>query len=136
MEGNPMGSHHSRERGEGKIGCFLSLLVLAGGIAAGIKIIPVYYTNNNLEEFASDLAGQAGFKPLPQLEAEMRNKADLLGITEALKKGAVAVSVIGDPSLGTCNIRLDYTRPVDLYGAYTLQIRTHKTISRTYRDLR
>lgn len=131
-----MGSHHSRQRGEGKIGCILSLLVLAGGIAAGIKIVPVYYTNNNFEDFAGDLAGQAGFKPLPQLEAELHSKADVLGITEALRKGAISVSMIGDASLGTCNIRLDYTRPVDLYGAYTLQIRTHKTISRTYRDVR
>ena len=131
-----MGSHHSRERGEGKIGCILSLLVLVAGIAAGIKIIPVYYTNNNLQEYASDLAGQAGFKPLPQLEAQLRSKADDLGIPEALDKGAMTLSMVGDPTLGTCTIRLDYVRAVDLYGAYTLQIHTRKTISRTYRDVR
>lgn len=131
-----MGSLHSRERGEGKIGCILSLLVLVAGVAAGIRIVPVYYTNNNFEEFVGDLAGQAGFKPLPQLEAELRSKADALGIAEALRKGAISVSMVGDQAFGTCSVRLDYTRPVDLYGAYTLQVRTHKTISRTYRDVR
>jgi hypothetical protein len=136
MEGTAMGSHHSRQRGEGKIGCILSLLVFAAGIAAGIKIVPVYYSNNTLQEFAADLAGQAGFKPRPQLETELRNKAELLGIPEALDKGGMTVTIIGDPSLGTCTIALDYTRVVDLYGVYTLPIRTHKSIARTYRDMR
>jgi len=48
----------------------------------------------------------------------------------------MTLSMVGDPTLGTCTIRLDYTRAVDLYGIYTLQVRTHKTISRTYRDVR
>jgi hypothetical protein len=136
MEGYPMGSLHPRERGEGKIGCILSLLVLAAGIAAGIKIIPVYYANNTFQEFAGDLAGPAGFKPKTQVESELRSKADALDIPEALKPGALTVDLVGDAQLGTCNIRLDYARAIDLYGVYTLQVRTHKTISRTYRDVR
>jgi hypothetical protein len=103
---------------------------------AGYKLIPVYYANNNLQDFAGDLAGQAGFKPLPQVKAELRSKADALGILEATKDGAITVDLVGDANLGTCNIRLNYTQAVDLYGVYTLQVTTHKTISRTYRDVR
>ena len=104
-----MGSLHSRERGEGKIGCILSLLLLIAGVAAGIRVVPVYYTNNNFEEFVGDLAGQAGFKPLPQVEAELRSKADALGIVEALQKDAITVSMVGDQSFG------DLQRPPGLH---------------------
>lgn len=127
---------HTRARGEGKIGCILSLLVLIAGVGAGYKIIPVYYANNNLQDFAGDLAGQAGFKGLPQIRAELRSKADALGILEATREGAIAADMVGDANFGTCNINLNYTQAVDLYGIYTLQLRTHKRISRTYRDVR
>jgi hypothetical protein len=131
-----MGAQHSRERGEGKIGCILSLLVLAAGIALGVKIIPVYYTDNNLAEFAGDLAGQAGFKPPADLQTELRGRADSLGIPEALAEGAMTIRTVGDPAAGTCTVRLNYTRTIDLYGLYPLTIHTDKTISRVYRDYR
>ncbi len=35
-----------------------------------------------------------------------------------------------------CTISLNYTRVVDLYGVYTLEIPTHKTITLPYLDAR
>ena len=64
----------SRERGEGKIGCILSLLVLIAGIAVGLKVIPVYYSDNALAEFATELATKAGIFPVPALELQLRER--------------------------------------------------------------
>jgi hypothetical protein len=128
----------TQERGEGKIGCILSLLVLIGGIAFGIKLLPVLYGNYTLAEFAGDLAGRAGiFKP-DGLERDLRDKAQNLEIPEALAKGAMTIVVTGSPTDGSgiCTIRLNYTRTVDLYGFYKFDIRTDDTIRRNVMDAR
>jgi hypothetical protein len=128
----------TQERGEGKIGCILSLLVLIGGIAFGIKVLPVLYSNYTLAEFAGDLAGRAGiFKP-DGLERDLREKAHDLEIPEALARGAMTIVVTGSPTDGTgvCTIRLDYTRTIDLYGIYKFDVRTNDTIRKNVMDVR
>ena len=131
-----MNPGHTRARGEGKVGCIVSLLVLLIGIAAGVKIFPVFYSDNNLLEYAGDLAGQAGLKPVPMLESMLRAKAQALDIPEALDESAMTISVHGDSQSGICTITFNYSRTVDLYGVYPLTIETHKTITKNYVDAR
>jgi hypothetical protein len=129
---------HSRthQRGEGRIGCVLSLLVFLalGGVC--FKLVPVYYANNQLAERASDLASQAGVVALPSLEAALRDKAKELEIPEALEPEAMTFRIQGEHSAGTCSIRLNYSRKVDLFGMTTLTVATDKTVSRTFVDAR
>jgi len=126
----------SRERGEGKIGCILSLAVLIGGIAVGLKVVPVYYSDNALAEFAIDLAAKAGIFPVPALELQLRDKAKEQEIPEALAEGAMTISTAGTQQAGTCTIKLHYKRTVDLYGVYPLVIETRKVITKPYMDVR
>ncbi|BDU71024.1 hypothetical protein [Mesoterricola silvestris] len=131
-----MSAMRRNERGEGKIGCIVSLLVLiiVGGVAA--KVVPVLYANNSLVNAAEDLGSRAGVIPAATLEQQLRAKAAELEIPEALVKGGITLTILGDRSAGTCVIKLKYTQKLDLYGAYTLPITTDKTISRPYMDAR
>jgi hypothetical protein len=131
-----MSDTRRNERGEGRIGCAVSLLVLilVGALAA--KLVPVYYANNSLVTAAEDLGSRAGLLPVPALEQQLKAKAVELEIPEALAKGAMTFSISGDRNSGTCTVRLKFTRKVDLYGAYTFPVEMNKTIYRPYMDAR
>jgi hypothetical protein len=131
-----MGSSQSSQRGEGKIGCILTLLVFVAAVAVGLKVVPVYYANSNLQEYAADVAGEAGLYGLPELQAKMRAKAGELGIPEAVADGAIVITTTGSRSNGICTITIDYSRTVDLYGAYPLVVATRKVVTRPYMDAR
>ena len=131
-----MTSFHHRQRGEGKIGCISTLLIVAILAALAVKLVPVIYSDNGLANAAEDLGSRAGILPLPALEQQLRGKATELEIPEALAKGAMSVQIRGDKQSGTCVITLRYTRKVDLYGIYSLPITTDKTINRPYMDAR
>jgi len=131
-----MTSPLQRQRGEGKVGCITSLLVLALMAALAMKLVPVFYSDNGLANAAEDLGSRAGIMSLPILEAQLRGKAADLEIPEAMAKGAMTVQIRGDKQQGTCVITLHYTRKVDIYGIYTLPISTDKTITRPYMDAR
>ena len=124
------------ERGEGRIGCFLTLVALAVAVAVGLKVVPVYYSNSSLVETAEETAAQAGVATAPALAARMRAKAMELDIPEAAADGAVTITTTGSKSLGTCTIVFDYTRVVDLYGFYSVNIATHKVVTRPFMDAR
>lgn len=127
---------HKHERGEGKIGCMISLLVLVIVGALAAKIVPVLYSNNALTNAAGDLCSRAGILPAGALEAQLRAKAIELEIPEALPKGHMTITVVGDHNAGTCIMKLHFTRKIDLYGLYTLPIDMDKTISQPYMDVR
>jgi hypothetical protein len=127
-----MAARMAPERGEGKIGCILSLLVFIVAVALALKLVPVWYSNNNLREYAADLALTAGIRPVPTLDAQLRSKAKELDIPEALADGAMTIQTVGPSSDGLCTITLDYARVVDLYGVYPLTITTHESIVRHY----
>jgi len=131
-----MTPYRSRQRGEGKIGCIVSLVVLVAALALGYKAVPVFYTDYALADFAGDLALKAGIVPPENLNAELRGKATDLGITEALADGAMTLTSNGVRTTGTCTITLKYNRVVDLYGFYPLTIATDKVIAKTYMDAR
>ena len=131
-----MTENRRNERGEGKIGCVVSLLVLIIVGAVALKIVPVLYANNSLVNAAEDLGSRAGIMPVATLEQQLRAKAAELEIPEALVKGGITFTILGDHNAGTCIVKLKYTQKLDLYGAYTLPITTDKTISRPYMDVR
>lgn len=122
-----------RQRGEGKVGCFLTLLVLGVIAAVALQVVPVYYSNSNLEDACTFIATSASRVPLELVEKQVRDKARDLGMQDVLaQKGAISVSKVGgssDGGPGTCTIRLHYKRTVNLYGLYQFDIETDKTIS-------
>jgi hypothetical protein len=124
------------QRGEGKIGCVVSLLVLIIVVALALKIVPVLYADNSLVNAAEDLGSRAGIMNQATLEQQLRAKAGELEIPEAMAKGAMTFTILGDRAAGTCIVRLKFTRKIDLYGAYTLPIVVDKTVSRPFMDVR
>jgi hypothetical protein len=126
----------TRERGEGRIGCILSLLVLIAAVALSAKLLPVFYANYALKSYAEELGDKAGLYPPAVLEQQLRDKAKELHIPEALGEDALAVATTGEQARGVCTINLRYRQTVDLYGITTLVVDTEKTIARPYMDSR
>ncbi len=120
-----------RQRGEGKIGCVVSMLVLGVLGAVAFKAVPVYYGNSELIDACDFIASGASKKPIETLEREVKEKAKELGVIEALTdKGAIRIVKTGNGEAGLCTITLRYKRTVDFYGAYKWTLVTDKRISK------
>ena len=121
----------NHQRGEGKLGCIVSLLVLGIVGAAAIKAVPVYYGNSELVDACDFIASGASRKPIELVEKEVKDKARELGIFEALMdKNAIRVTKSSNGESGTCTVTLRYKRTIDFYGAYKRTLVTDKRISR------
>ena len=118
------------QRGEGKLGCLVTLLVVGTLTALLIKVAPVYYANMELVDKADFAGSMASRAPAEQVESEVLAKAREFDIPEALKPGAIKVTKSAAGDTGTCTIVLKYTRKVDLYGFTTLEIKQNKTIKK------
>lgn len=120
------------QRGEGKIGCIVSLLVLATSIAILLKAFPVFYSNFELADACDLIATEASRLPQEQVEANVKSKARELQISEALKPGAIRVtkSVTGSEGQGKCTIILRFKRTIDFYGVYKYEVDMNKTIAK------
>ena len=120
-----------RQRGEGKVGCILTLLVFGLLAAAGYKAIPVYYADSELTDACDFIASSAAKKPIETVEREVRDKAKELGIREVVvDKNAIRVTKVGEGEAGTCTITLRYKRTIDFYGTYQWTKETNKRISK------
>lgn len=124
------------QRGESKVGCTISFLVLAILIAVALKLVPVLFSNNDFLNSVENIAGRAGVLPQATIEAQIRQKIKELEIPEALAPGAVVITKVGDNMAGTCTVRVKYTRKIDFYGVFTLSLETDKTKSIPYVDAR
>ena len=120
-----------RQRGEGKIGCVVSFVILATVTAVALKVVPLYWGDNELKDAAQDLASRASAIPTEALALQLRAKAKELEIGEALAPGAIRVTKTGDQQ-GTCTISLRYSRKVDLYGVYQWQVSVNSDITAPY----
>lgn len=118
------------QRGEGKLGCLITLLLVVGGGAALLKLGPVYYSNMELADKAESAASMASRAPAEQVEADVRGKARELEIPEALKPGAIRVVKTNVGDSGSCKIILKYKRKVDFWGFYSMEVTTDKTIDK------
>lgn len=127
-------SFRTRQAGEGKVGCILTLAIVVVAVAAGIKAIPIYYSNNELVSACeNDIAPMASRASDEEVMAQVRAKAKELEIQEALAPGAITVRVIpsGGDTPGNVHIGLDYSREVDFYGVTTYRFETKESIDRT-----
>jgi hypothetical protein len=119
------------EKGEGKLGCIVSMVVLAVLGAAAYKAVPVYYGDSELVDACDFIASAAARKPIEAIEREVKEKARELGVTELLAdKKALRVSKTSSGDAGTCTIQLRYTRTIDFYGAYTWRRKIEKQITK------
>jgi hypothetical protein len=120
-----------QQRGEGKVGCIITLLVLGVITAAAIKAVPVYYGDSELVDACDFIASGASKKPIETLEREVKDKARELGVVEALTdKGAIRVTKTGGGESGVCTITLHYKRPIDFYGVYKFTRTIDKRITK------
>ena len=132
----------TRQAGEGKVGCFVTLTILIIAIATAIKAGPVYYSNNELVNAINSDIGPAASRARSDMAAEdlanqvalqIRGKAKELEIPEAMQPGAITVSVQQSTSdaPGNVHVVLRYTRPVDFYGIYSYSFDTNQTLDIT-----
>lgn len=122
----------SRQRGEGQVGCIVSLVVLGALAAVAFKAVPIYWSDNELKDAAKDLASRASVIKVEAIELQLRSKAKDLEIGEAMVPGAIKATKSGDYLQGTCTITLKYKREIDLYGAYTWVVAVDKTVTSPY----
>lgn len=127
-----MTAFHCRQRGEGKIGCVVSLLVLVVLTATAFKAVPIYWSDNELKDAAKDIASRASVIKTEAIELQLRAKARDLGIGEALIPGAIKATKSGDGTQGTCTINIKYKRKIDLYGVYQWPVEVSTAISAPY----
>jgi hypothetical protein len=119
------------QRGEGKLGCLISLLLLGSIAAAAYKAVPVYYGNSELIDACDFIASGSARKPVEIVEKEVKDKARELGVTEALTdKHAIQVTKTGSGDSGFCNIHLRFQRTIDFYGTYRWTMTVDKRISK------
>lgn len=119
------------QRGEGKIGCIVSMLVFGVIAAAGYKAVPVYYGDSELADACDFIASSAANKRVEIIQREVLDKAKELEISEVLaNKNAIRVTKVSDGEAGKCTITLDYKRTVDFYGVYQWTKVTNKRISK------
>jgi hypothetical protein len=120
------------QRGEGKIGCIISLLVflILGGVA--FKIVPYWWAVDQLINTADELASRAGLLKSETLLAQLKAKAREQEIPEAMKPGAIGVSITGGGESGMCTITLRFSRDIDLFGVTKVNWATDKRISKPW----
>lgn len=121
-----------RQRGEGKVGCVLTLLIFGALVAAGLKIVPVYYNNSELADGCKFIASSASRIPLELVEKQAKDKARELGMADVLAQPNSITAIKsggGTGEAGTCTIHLKYKQTIDLYGIYKFEIVTDKRIS-------
>jgi len=119
------------QSGEGKLGCFISILILGVVGALAYKAVPVYYGNSELIDACDFIASGASKKPIETIEREVKDKAKELGVVEILMtKNAVRVTKTSNGEAGICTITLHYSRTIDFFGAYKWTQVTDKRISK------
>ncbi|MBL0313979.1 MAG: hypothetical protein IPP78_15020 [Holophagaceae bacterium] len=104
------------QRGEGKVGCVVSLLVLTILVAVAIKVVPVYYANNQIYDIVDRKAEQAGGRSAEVVEKEIRSEIQGLGIPEALAPSAIRVQKAPNGEQVSVIVTMKYSHKVDLYG--------------------
>ncbi|MCU0293929.1 MAG: hypothetical protein MUF10_18425 [Thermoanaerobaculaceae bacterium] len=69
------------ERGEGKVGCVIGLIILAIALWVGIKFIPVRVAVASLQDFVEETAQKAGLLREGSQEGDTREKQIIYLIT-------------------------------------------------------
>lgn len=120
------------QRGEGKIGCIVSLVAFLVLGAVAYKIVPYWWAVDQLVNTADELASRAGTLNADTITSQMKAKANDQELQEALKPGAIHVSISGVGENGMCTITLKFTREIDMYGVTKVTWATDKRISKPW----
>lgn len=121
-----------RQRGEGKVGCFVSLFVLLAAVAVIYKAFPVYWNNSQFKDAAKELASRASVMSVAAIETQLKAKALELEIPQAAAPGAISVQKSGDSNSGNCIVKLRYSQKIDFYGITDYKLDTEESISTPY----
>ncbi len=124
------------ERGEGKIGCMVTLVVVILGGGVAVKVVPEYLSNDAIMNTTRELASRAGVRPVEEIKAQIMAKAKEEEIAEVLAPGAITINTTGNKDAGTCTIRVNYTRNVDFFGITSTKLTFDKTVSMPFMDAR
>jgi len=120
------------DSGGSKIGCMLNLVFLLIIALVGLRIYPVYYSNNQFTNAIEEIAGQAANLSLDTIQAQILAKAKDYSISEALAPGALSVSKLSENDGGVCTVKVNYIREVNIYGFATIKMTTNKEIVRHF----
>ena len=123
-----MSNRIKKQRGEGKVGCTISLLVMAILVAIAIKIVPAYYANNQITDIVDRRAEQAAGRTPEELAKEMRTEIRKLDVPEAIAPNAISVRKTMSGNEGNVTVTLRYSRKVDLYGITDWTLNVDKTV--------
>jgi hypothetical protein len=129
-----MNNRTNKQRGEGKVGCIVTLVVLAIATAVGLKVIPLYYADNQVIDVVDRKADQAAGKTAEIIEKEIRSEIKNLDVPEALAPRAIVVIKSIGGEQGSITITVKYSRKVDLYGVAQWPFNIDKTITRAVYD--
>ncbi|OLD65386.1 MAG: hypothetical protein DMF52_08355 [Acidobacteria bacterium] len=97
------------ERGEGKLGTLVGILVLAMFIYLGVKIVPILI---NIYEFRDSIEEQARFAALPRHDDE-EVKRSILRKAQELQLPVGSKDVVVNRSSSRIDIRVKYTVPIE-----------------------
>lgn len=111
------------ERGEGKVGCVVWVLILAIAVLIAWKAIPVKVRSAELYDFMVDTAKFAAQTPAEEVKKQILIKAKALDLP--LDKERLSVEKGSD----RIRIKADYTVPLEFPG-YTYNWKFHNEVDR------
>ncbi|MFZ0633990.1 MAG: hypothetical protein WA755_04090 [Candidatus Acidiferrales bacterium] len=120
-------TEHERERGTGKLGGFIFLVVLAAAIFAAVKIVPIYVNNYELQDSIETESrfAVANRKSPDDIQIDVLKKVKELGIPAEKKDIHVKFSGGGEPGMpAMVEIDVDYQVDVTFPG-YMLPLNFH-----------
>jgi Flp pilus assembly protein TadG len=103
----------NRERGGSSVKTLFVLLILGGLVFAGVKVVPAYVNNYQLQDSMNTAArfAMANRQSPDDLRNEIYKKTQDLGIN--VKKEDIKVTM-GDVASGLVQVSLSYSVPVNL----------------------
>jgi len=84
-----MTPYRKHQLGEGKIGCVVSILVLALFLMAGSKLVPYWWAIDQLKDNAEEMASRAGNLNDDTIKLQLKAKARDLDLPEAQPSNGV-----------------------------------------------
>lgn len=113
-------SWRSGEQGGSRLKTLMALAVLFAMVFSGIKIVPIYVNNYELQDSMQEEATYASVnrKTADDIRADLQKKLQDLNV--AVDPASIQVSSFQ----GNVKISLEYTVPVDL-AVYQLQLHFH-----------
>ena len=103
------------EKGEGKFGTIVGLLVMAAVLFAGWNVIPVYYANYSLSDKMTELARVAKYQnPDEEIMRKLQREARDLKIEEFINTNTCKIATRDHSRKITC----EYSRTVQVVPGY------------------